>query len=152
LEMRQGRSASSWIAMLVGGMFVVLSAISLSGQLIYSLRGVPGSGQVIEFHKSQARSQSIDAQVVVHLPGVAPFPWDVDDALGIQHWEVGGSVPLVCAHVHADHISCVVDSWWDRFLLPSIMLVIGAAAMVWAVAGRSRTSGREMGVSNTAGR
>jgi hypothetical protein len=119
-------------------MFVVLSAISLWGAVIYSLRGVPASGQVIEFHKSQARSLSIDAQVVVHLPGVAPFPWDVDDALGMRQWEVGGSVPLLCAHVRADHISCVVDSWWDRFLPASIMLAIGAAVLVWQL--RSRDS------------
>jgi hypothetical protein len=126
----------------VGGLFVVLSAISLWGALIYSLQGVPATGQVVEFHKSQARGQSIDAQVVVHLPGVTPFPWDVDDALGMQHWEVGGSVPLLCAYVHADHISCVVDSGWDRFLLPSIMLAIGAAVVGVAVGVRGWTGRR----------
>ncbi len=128
--------------MLVGGLFVVLSAISLWGAAIYSLRGVPATGQVVEFHQSQARSRSINAHVVVHLPGVALFSWDVDDTFGMQNWEVGGSVPLLCAHVHADHISCVVDSGWDRFLLPSIMLMIGAAVVGVAVGVRGWTGRR----------
>jgi len=43
------------------------------------------------------------------------------------------SVPLLCAHVHADHWSCVLDSWVDRFLFPTVMLVIGLALLVRAL-------------------
>jgi len=120
----QPRPFRSWIVLLVAGVFVALGGINLWGQMLYSMNGVRASGKVIE--AAQARSMSIDARVEVILPGVAPFRWDVDDTFGTQSWEQGGTVSLLCTHVHADHISCVVDSWLDRFFLPSLALVIGA--------------------------
>ena len=126
MDSPQPRLFRSWIVLLVAGGFVALGAINLWGEALYSLNGVRASGKVIEAHAAQARSMSIDAKVEVVLPGVAPFRWDVDDTFGTQNWEQGGTVPLVCTHVHADHISCVVDSWLDRFLLPSLTLAIGA--------------------------
>jgi hypothetical protein len=123
--------------LLVAGVFIALSAVNLWGELLYSLKGVPASGKVIDAHAAQARSATIEARVEVALPGVAPFRWDVEDTFGTQHWEPGGTVPLLCAHIHADHISCVVDSWLDRFLFASIVLAIGVAVVVWTLKRRS---------------
>jgi hypothetical protein len=128
---------SSWMILLVAGVFIALSAINLWAQMLYSLNGVPASGKVIEAHAAASRSATIDARVEVAMPGVAPFRWDVEDTFGTQHWEPGGTVPLLCTHIHADHISCVVDSLLDRYLFPSAMLVIGAGVMFWTLKRRS---------------
>ena len=70
----QPRPFRSWIALLVAGVFVALGGINLWAQMLYSMNGVRASGKVIEAHAASARSISIDAQVEVILPGVAPFP------------------------------------------------------------------------------
>jgi hypothetical protein len=121
------------IALLVALAFVALAAVQLWGEAIYSLRGVRASGKVVEFHATSARSRSVEADVDVVLPGATPFRWQVEDTFGLQAWEEGGTVPLVCAHVHADHWSCVLDSWADRFLFPSVLLVAGVALLVRAL-------------------
>jgi len=133
MDSPQTRVLSFWMVPLVAGVLFVLAAINFWGELHYSLNGVHTSGQVIDFHASRTRSISIVAQVEVALPGVAPFRWDVDDAFGTQNWEPGGTVPLLCAHIHADHMSCVVDSWLDRFLFPLIVLMIGAGVFLWTL-------------------
>ncbi len=129
----QPRPFRSWVALLVAGVFVALGGINLWAQMLYSMNGVRASGKVIEAHAAQARSISIDAQVEVILPGVAPFRWDVDDAFGMQSWEQRGTVSLLCTHIHADHISCVVDSLLDRFFLPLLTLSIGAGVAFLAL-------------------
>jgi hypothetical protein len=131
---------SAWIPRLVAGVLIALATINLWGEAIYSLRGVHASGKVVEFHPTGARSRSIAALVDVVVPGTAPFRWEVEDTFGAQAWEEGGTVPLLCAHVHADHLSCVLDSWTDRFLFPSIVLAVGVAAL-WMVVRRLRAAG-----------
>jgi len=121
------------ISPLVASVFVALAAIQLWAESVYSLRGAHASGKVVEFHAMSARSHSIEAEVDVVMPGAAPFRWQVEDTFGMQAWAEGGTVPLLCAHVHADHWSCVLDSWVDRFLFPTVMLVIGLALLVRAL-------------------
>ena len=124
---------SSWLILLVASLFVVLSGINLWAEALYSMNGVRASGKVTEAHAAGPRSATIEARVEVVLPGVAPFRWDVEDTFGTQHWEPGSTVALLCAHIHADHMSCVVDSWLDRFVFPLIALLIGAGAAWWAL-------------------
>jgi len=121
------------IALLAALVFLGLSALMLWGQSIYSLSGVPATGKVVEFHAMSARSQSVEAEVDVALPGAAPFRWEVEDTFRLMHWEEGASVPLLCAHVHADHWSCVIDSLVDRFLFPACTLAVGIAALLLAL-------------------
>jgi hypothetical protein len=121
------------MSLLVAGVFAALAAINLWGEIHYSLQGIPTLGKVIEFHYTRARSNSIVAQVEVVIPGAPPFRWEVDDAFGTQNWEPEGTVPLLCTHIHADHLSCVLDSWLDRFLFPSIMLSISAGLVWWTL-------------------
>jgi hypothetical protein len=118
---------------LIAGLLFVLATINLWSEIYFSLFGAQASGQVIEYHMSQARSISITADVEVDMPGVPPFRWEVDDAFGMQSWEVGGTVPLLCARLHPDHVSCVLDSWLDRFLFPLIAISIGVGALLWAL-------------------
>lgn len=132
---------ASWMVLLVAGILIALGGIDLWGGLLYSLNGVRASGKVIEAHAAQARSASIEARVEVVLPGVAPFRWDVEDTFGTRNWEPGSTVPLLCTHIHANHISCVVDSLLDRYLFPSAMFVIGAGVMFWTLKRRTATVG-----------
>jgi len=140
MDKPQRRAFSSWMILLVAGVFIALSAINLWGGLLYSLNGVRASGKVIEAHAASARSASVEARVEVALPGAAPFRWDVEDTFGTQSWEPGSTVPLLCAHIHADHVSCVVDSWSDRFLFSSVMLAIGVGVVVWALKRRGASA------------
>lgn len=122
-----------WIPLVAGGVIAALSGISLWGQSIYSMRGAPASGKVVEFHAASSKSKTIVAQVDVTAPGAAPFRWEVEDTFGLLHWEEGATVPLLCAHVHADHLSCVLDDWGDRFGFPVIAFAVGLAVLVLAL-------------------
>jgi hypothetical protein len=126
---------------LIAGLFFVLATINLWSEIYFSLFGVRTSGEVIEFHASRARSISITAEIEVDMPGTAPFRWEVDDAFGTQNWEVRGTVPLLCARLHPDHMSCVLDSWLDRFLFPLIAISIGTGVLLWMV--RRRHAGAQ---------
>ena len=141
MDSAQPRLLSQWMAPLVASIFIVLAVIVLWGEIYYSLFGVTASGEVIAFHAARARSMSIDAEVEVVLPEAVPFRWEVNDAFGTQHWEQGGQVPLLCARIHADHMSCVVDSLLDRYLFPLIALAIGAGVVLWTLRRRRAVSG-----------
>jgi hypothetical protein len=133
MDTPQRRPFSFWMILLVAAVFIALSAVNLYGGLLYSLRGVHASGKVVEAHAAASRSATIEARVEVVLPGAAPFRWNVEDTFGTQDWEPGSTVPLLCTRIHADHISCVVDSWPDRFLFSSIILALGVGVAWWTL-------------------
>jgi len=122
-----------WVILLLGGLTMALALPGLWGGLQYSFRGVRASGKVIEFHTTTARSVSIVAQVEVTLPDAAPFRWEVEDATHSQEWVVGGTVPLLCTHIYADHVSCMVDAWRERYLPPLLVLAAGAGMLMWSL-------------------
>jgi hypothetical protein len=115
----------------VAGIFGVLGLIDLYGQLMYEVSGVRASGTVREFHRASARSHSVYAQVLAAPPGVTPFVWEVEDTLGLHDWQVGETVPLVCARIHADHFSCVIDFYFDRYVWPVALVVFGCGIAGW---------------------
>lgn len=120
-----------WAVLLLGLFLVATQLLDLGAQAIYSTQGVPAIGNVIEFHKTSARSVSVAGQVDVRMPGAPSFKWDVDDTFGQLDWQDGGAVPLICARLHADHVSCVGDSFVDRYVVTIGLLLLGAL-LVWA--------------------
>jgi len=110
---------------LVSVLFVGLAGINLLAQLRYSVTGRQAVGTVVEFHFSAGRSRSVTAQVDVALGDRPVFRWEVQDPLGLQAWAPAARVPLLCAHIHADHVSCVLDSYADRYLFSGVMLLFG---------------------------
>src|SRR5436305_1593185 len=46
---------------------------------------------------------------------------------------VGGTVPLLCAHMHADHVSCVIDSYPQRYLWQIMLTFFGCGIAGWCV-------------------
>jgi hypothetical protein len=110
-----GSNTALWIGLVCGAVFFVLSIVDLAAQVRYSWSGVPATGRVVEFHQPSARSMTVYGVVSVALPGAAPFRWEVEDTFGQQSWSVGGDVPLLCARLHADHVSCTLRSLVDRF-------------------------------------
>jgi len=125
----QGTFLSRWALPLFGAILIASAALNLWGELLYSFTGVAVAGKVIEFHPSRSRSISVVAEVEVALPGQEVFRWEVDDAFATQPWEVGATVPLLCARIRADHTSCIVDSALDRFLFPAVVLPIGGVLL-----------------------
>ena len=123
-------SLSAWLVVLVAGIFGVLGLVDLVGQLLYEIKGAPASGTVVEFH-SPPRSHTVYAIVTATPAGVPPFRWEIEDSLGHYTWEVGATVPLVCARIHADHTSCVLDSYADRFLWPVVLVAFGGGIAAW---------------------
>jgi hypothetical protein len=122
------KPASSWAAWLVvaiAALFGVLGLIDVAAEVLYDFKGSRATGQVLEFHAMSSRSHSIEATVMAAPAGVAPFRWQVQDTLGLHDWKVGESAPLLCAHIHADHVSCVLDSYADRYLFSGVMLLFG---------------------------
>ena len=130
--------------MLVSLLFVGLAGINLLAQLRYSVTGRRAVGTVVEFHFSAGRSRSVTAQVDVALDDRPVFRWEVQDPFGLQAWAPAARVPLLCAHIHADHVSCVFDSWPDRFVLPLLFLAAGGSLLAWEAwsFARRRRAGR----------
>jgi hypothetical protein len=120
-----------WAVLVLGVVLVGTQVLDLGAQVVYSTRGVHASGTVLEFHKASARSVSVTGQVNVQMPGTPAFKWDVDDTFGRLDWQDGGSVPLLCTRLHADHMSCVGDSFVDRYVGTVGLLLVGAL-LVWA--------------------
>jgi len=129
---------------LVSVLFVGLAGINLLAQLRYSVTGRRAVGTVVEFHFSAGRSRSVTAQVDVALGDRPVFRWEVQDPFGLQAWAPAARVPLLCAHIHADHVSCVFDSWPDRFVLPLLFLAAGGSLLAWEARSfaRRRRAGR----------
>jgi len=121
-----------WWAVLALGMLLFGSQVlDFAAQVVYSTRGVHASGTVIEFHKTSARSATVTGQVDVRMPGTPAFKWEVDDTFGQLPWQEGGTVPLICTRLHADHMSCVGDSFVDRYVVTIGLLLLGAL-LSWA--------------------
>ena len=121
-----------WWAILALGLLLLASQLlDLGAQVIYSTRGVRASGTVVEFHKTSGRSVTVAGQVNVQMPGTPAFKWDVDDTFGQLDWQEGGTVPLLCTRLHADHVSCVGDSFVDRYVVTLGLLLLGAL-LAWA--------------------
>ena len=123
---RRSRPAQ-WIGLLCGLVFVGLALVNLGAQLLYSWSGTPATGRVVEFHKASARSMTVYGVVEVARNGARPFRWEVEDTFGGGNWSEGASVPLLCAHLHADHLSCTLDSFVDRFAPALFFGAIGAS-------------------------
>ena len=118
-------SWSPWLFVALAALFGVLGLIDVSAEILYDLKGARATGKVIEFHASSSRSNSVDATVLAAPAGVAPFQWPVHDTFGLHAWAVGEPAPLLCARIHADHVSCVLDSYADRYLFSGAMALFG---------------------------
>jgi hypothetical protein len=124
---------SAWMFIAIAGLFGILGVINLYAQLVYEFKGSHASGEVLEFHAASGHSRTVYATVLASPAGVAPFRWDVEDTFGVHDWAVGGTVPLLCAHMHADHVSCVIDSYPQRYLWQIMLTFFGCGIAGWCV-------------------
>ena len=124
---------SAWLFIAIAGLFGILGLVNLYAQLVYEFKGSRASGEVLEFHGASGRSRTVYATVLASPAGVAPFRWDVEDTFGVHDWVVGGTVPLLCAHMHADHVSCVIDSYPQRYLWQIMLTFFGCGIAGWCV-------------------
>jgi glyoxylase-like metal-dependent hydrolase (beta-lactamase superfamily II) len=115
---------------IVGGVFVLVAGVGLWAQMQYALHGVRASALIVDA-AGVSRSRSVTAQVEVALPGERPIHTEIEDSLGGQHWTPGGRTPVVCTHIHADHMTCIADLWFDRYALVLAALMAGCSAL-WA--------------------
>jgi len=129
----QGSRSAQWIGLLCGLVFVGLSLLYLGAQLVYSWSGTPAMGRVIEFHRASGRSMTVYGVVEVTPSDGRPFRWEVQDTFGEGNWSEGAAVPLLCAHLHADHLSCTLDSFVDRFGAGVFFGFIGASVAALSI-------------------
>lgn len=120
-----GSSWAPWLVVALATLFGVLGLVDVGAEILYDLKGSRATGKVLEFHAMSARSHSIEATVMAAPAGVTPFQWQVQDTLGLHEWTVGEAAPLLCARIHADHVSCVLDSYADRYLFSGAMALFG---------------------------
>jgi hypothetical protein len=125
VAVRPASSLMAWLVVTIAAIFGILGLIDLAGEVLFDIKGARATGEVLEFHAMSGRSRSIEASVMAAPVGVTPFRWEVHDTLGLYRWAVGESAPLLCAHIHADHVSCVLDSYTDRYLFPLVMVLFG---------------------------
>jgi hypothetical protein len=98
---------------------------------MYEIGSTHATGQVIKFERASGRSRSIYATVLAKPEGVPPFKWDVEDTFGVHDWHEGDSVPLLCTRLHADHVSCVLDSYPNRYLWQIMLTLFGGGIAVF---------------------
>lgn len=122
-----------WIVAFAGLVLFGLGALDIAAEMKYSLSGQRESATITSSETGGSRKRSIDAQANVTPRAGTPFVVDIHDTLGNQHWKEGDTLELLCARIHADHLSCVADLWFDRYAVPVIMLVIGTLMVlgVW---------------------
>jgi len=136
-----GRSLGPWLVVIIAGLFGVIGAVNLVAQVMYEVKGKRASGQLVSFERASARSHSVYAKVLVESEGVTPFKWDVEDTFGVHDWQEGGVVPLLCAHIHADHVSCVIDSYPNRYLWQIMLTLFGGGLAFLGARALIRRSG-----------
>jgi hypothetical protein len=120
-----------WIVVCVGAVILILAALNLSTQVIYSVRATHQVGSIVATEGGIGRKRSVTANVSVPQDNAAPLTIEVEDTLGTHGWKPGDSIGMLCTRLHADHVSCVADLWLDRYAFSLGMLLIGALA-VWA--------------------
>lgn len=120
-----GSSWTPWLVVAIAALFGVLGLIDLGAEILFEIKGHRATGEVLEFHAMSSRSRSVEVTVMAAPAGVAPFRWQVQDTLGLHQWTVGEKAPLLCARIHADHVSCVLDSYADRYLFSFVMALFG---------------------------
>jgi hypothetical protein len=138
---RPASSAAAWLVVAIAAIFGVLGLVDVGAEILYDLKGSRATGQVLEFHAMSSRSHSIEATVMAAPAGVAPFQWQVHDTFGLHSWTVGESAPLLCAHIHADHVSCVLDSYADRYLFSFVMVLFGGGIAAFGASRLLRRGG-----------
>ena len=119
-----------WIFFLVVGVIAILALVDLVAQVNYSMSATREVGTITAVEGGIGRRQSVFAQASVVSSSAAPISVEIEDTLGIRGWKEGDSVPLLCTRLHADHVSCVFDSFLQRYWFPLTVLVIGGA-LVW---------------------
>jgi hypothetical protein len=121
--------SSRWIMLIVGGVFVLIAAVGLWGQMQHALGGVRASASVLDTSGGIGRMRSVTARVEVALPGENPVRTEIEDSLGNQHWKPGDRAPVICTRIHAGHTTCIADLWFDRYALTLAALVVGGLAL-----------------------
>ena len=138
-----GPSLAPWLVVVVAALFGVIGLVNVVAQVMYEVKGSRASGQVLEFHQASGRSRSVYATVMAAPAGVAPFRWEVSDTFGAHEWHEGESVPLLCAHIHADHVSCVLDSYPERYLWQLTLTLFGGGIAGFGAAALIRRRTRD---------
>lgn len=131
------RQARSWVVMLVGAIFVLLSAIELWTALDATLHAVPATARVIRTEGGIGRTKSVHAQVEVAIPGRGAFRTEIEDSLGLGSWVEGGTVAVVCTEPRTGSPHCDLGSALDRWLLPVLFFAVGAGALWLSLRRRS---------------
>jgi hypothetical protein len=123
-----------WLILLLGAPVIAVGLASLWIGLQYTLRGVPATGRVIEFHHPMPHNLDVIAQVDVTLAGVRPFRTEIESNLVTDDWVAGETtIALRCVHGDSGRIVCTVDSALGRFAFPLVALAVGSGMVWWGV-------------------
>lgn len=134
----QARQARSWIMLLVGCVFAVLSAISLWGAIDTTLHGIATSAKVIATEGGIGGKHSVHAKVEIVAPDRRRLRTEVDDSLGLGKWVEGGTIGVVCTRLATRSPHCDLDSVLDRWLLPVLFFAVGCGA-IWLALRKAKT-------------
>jgi len=124
------RPARSWVMLLVGCVFAVLSAIQLWASIDTTLHGVATSAKVISTEGGIGGKHSVHAKIEVMGPDRKLRHTEVDDSLGLGKWVEGGTIGVVCTRLATRSPHCDLDSALDRWLLPVLFFALGCGA-IW---------------------
>jgi hypothetical protein len=132
------RPARSWVMLLVGCVFAVLSAISLWGAIDTTLHGIAMPAKVIATEGGIGGKHSVHAKVEIIASDRRRLLTEVDDSLGLGKWVEGGTIGVVCTRLATRSPHCDLDSVLDRWLLPVLFFVVGCGA-IWLALRKART-------------
>jgi hypothetical protein len=126
----QARQARSWVMLLVGCVFAVLSAISLWGAIDTTLHGIAMPAKVIATEGGIGGKHSVHAKVEIIAPDRRVLRTEVEDSLGLGKWVEGSTIGVVCSRLATRSPHCDLDSLLDRWLLPVLFFAVGCGA-IW---------------------
>jgi hypothetical protein len=124
----------AWSVLLLGAGLTGVAAIELQRQIDLSANGVAVAGKVVDFVIPKWKYRGASADFEIEQAQASLLRVHVEHASVMRDWSKGTTLTLICANLYVQDAACQVDAFADRWLEPTLLLIVGLPAVL--VAGR----------------
>ena len=129
--MRSGASMRvAWGILLLGAGLTGVAAIELQRQIDLSANGVAVPAKVVDFVIPKWKYRGASADFEVEQPQTSLLRIHVEHASVMRDWSKGTTLRLICANLYVRDAACQVDAFADRWLEPTLLLMVGLPAVL----------------------
>lgn len=122
----------AWIVLLLGAASCTFAVLELQQQIELSATGQSVLGKVVDFVLPRWRYGGASADFDLESRQIAPMRVHIARASSLRAWEKGLTLNLVCAREDSQVGACQVDAFADRWLEPTLLLMLGLPALAWS--------------------